>query len=118
MSNEKITKAVATTILAATAAVALLAPVSHAAKFKAVSKAAGATMNCTVPNHVKCTISSSKGIKFIKIQANTGQGPVYLVNKSYRSCPKNVTVSWDSAYQASNKQIGECSLGKLKVKTN
>lgn len=111
-------KMIATTVLAATAAVALLAPMSHAAKFKAVATTAGATMNCTVPNSVKCTISSAKGIKFVKIQANTGQGPIYLVNKSYRSCPKNVTVSWDSAYNASNKQIGECSLGKLKLKTN
>lgn len=118
MSNGSVSKTIATKILAATAAVALLAPVSHAAKFKAVSKAAGAAMNCTVPNHVKCTISSSKGIKFVKIQANTGQGQIYLVNKSYRSCPKNVTVSWDSAYSASNKQIGECKSGKLKLKTN
>lgn len=118
MSKSPVSKTIATTILAATAAVALMSQVTHAAKFKAVSKSAGATMNCTVPNHVKCTISSSKGIKFVKIQANTGQGPIYLVNKSYRSCPKNVTVSWDSAYNASNQQIGECKSGKLKFKTN
>ena len=63
-----------------------------------------------------CTISSTKGLKLVKITANTPQGSVNLVNKTYRSCPKSVKVSWDSAYQMAGKQIVECSGGGFKLK--
>ena len=52
----------------------------------------------------------------MKITANTPQGSVNLVNKTYRSCPKSVKVSWDSAYQMAGKQIVECSGGGFKLK--
>ena len=77
--------------------------------------ASAATINCTVPNAVSCKIQSSKGIQSVKILSNTGQGPIYVVNKSYRSCPKQVTVSWDSAFPASNTNIKECKIGGIKV---
>jgi hypothetical protein len=66
-------------------------------------------LNCTVPNNVVCKISSNKGIRSVKVQANTPLGTVDLVNKSYVSCPALVEVSWDSAYNASEPQIAECS---------
>lgn len=117
MSFSFVQKTVAASLFAAVAATSLMAPVANAAKFKAVGNAASATINCTVPNHVKCKIHSAKGIKSVKIQSNTGQGTIYVVNKTYRNCPKNVTVTWDSAYPSSNKQIAECSSGlKLKSK--
>lgn len=78
--------------------------------------ASGATINCQIPNNVVCTISSSKGISSVKITANTPQGQVFLVNKTYPGCPKQVKVSWDSAYHSSGTQIVECSTGKLLFK--
>ncbi|AFY91689.1 hypothetical protein [Chamaesiphon minutus] len=65
--------------------------------------------NCTIPASVSCNISSSKGIKSVKIQTQGSSGPVYIVNKSYPNCPNSVTVGWDSAYQVSDKEIVECS---------
>jgi hypothetical protein len=67
------------------------------------------TVNCAIPNNVVCDISSNKGIRSVKIQANTPLGTVDLVNKSYASCPASVTVHWDSAYYALDPQIAECS---------
>jgi hypothetical protein len=72
-----------------------------------IAKAAP-TINCSIPNNVKCTISSSKGIKSVKIQTQGPSGPVYIVNESYQNCPRSVTVHWDSAYKASNTDIVEC----------
>jgi sorbitol-specific phosphotransferase system component IIBC len=72
-----------------------------------IAKAAP-TVNCSIPNSVKCNISSSKGIKSVKIQTQGPSGPVYIVNESYQSCPLSVTVQWDSAYQASATEIVEC----------
>lgn len=87
-----------------------------AGQFALAPQMAGPSMNCSVPNHVVCTISSTKGLKLVKITANTPQGSVNLVNKTYRSCPKSVKVSWDSAYQMAGKQIVECSGGGFKLK--
>ncbi|MFC5587169.1 hypothetical protein ACFPOD_18790 [Nitratireductor kimnyeongensis] len=86
-----------------------------AGQFALAPQMASPSMNCSVPNHVVCNISSTKGLKLVKITANTPQGSVNLVNKTYRSCPKSVKVSWDSAYQMAGKQIVECS-GDLKLK--
>jgi hypothetical protein len=73
---------------------------------------ANPTVNCTNPNNVSCNISSSKGIKSVKIQANTPLGTIDLVNNNYPSCPLSVTVGWDSAYQSSSQQIVECQKQK------
>ena len=100
------------TIIAATTAlvVATAGTASFAGKFVAMpASGGGAAINCSVPNNVVCTITSNKGLKSVKINSNTPQGTVAVVNKSYRSCPKQVQVSWDSAYQASSTQIVECS---------
>ncbi|BAY89924.1 MULTISPECIES: hypothetical protein [unclassified Tolypothrix] len=75
--------------------------------FGSIAKAAP-TVNCSIPNNVQCTISSSKGIKSVKIQTQGPGGPVYIVNESYQNCPRSVNVHWDSAYQASNTDIVEC----------
>ena len=98
---------------ATTAAILAASSVSGAAQFVAAPMAAGASMNCSIPNNVVCTISSAKGLKSVKITANTPQGTINLVNKSYHSCPKQVTVSWDSAFQNPRNQIVECATGKL-----
>lgn len=70
---------------------------------------AAPTINCSIPNNVQCTISSSKGIKSVKIQTQGPSGPVYIVNESYTNCPRSVNVHWDSAYKASSTDIVECS---------
>jgi len=117
MTNKFANTIVTGSILALSTALLLASPSAHAGKLKfGALKSSGPTMNCTVPNHIKCTISSSKGIKRVKIQSNTGQGTINVVNKTYRSCPKSVSVSWDSAYPAHNKQIVECTSAKLKLK--
>lgn len=103
--------------IASTAAMlAGAASISGAAQLVAAPYAAsGAAINCTIPNHVECDISSRKGIKSVKITANTPQGTINLVNKTYPNCPKLVTVGWDSAYHSSGKQIVECTPMKLKL---
>ncbi|EKF19238.1 hypothetical protein [Nitratireductor pacificus] len=93
-----------------------LSTASVAGQLALAPQAAGATMNCSIPNAVVCTISSTKGLKLVKITANTPQGSVNLVNKSYNGCPKQVKVSWDSAYHMSGKQIVECGGFKLKAR--
>ncbi|WP_295813072.1 hypothetical protein [uncultured Nitratireductor sp.] len=87
-----------------------------AGQFALAPQMAGPTMNCSIPNHVVCTINSAKGLKLVKITANTPQGSVNLVDKSYNGCPKQVKVAWDSAYQMAGKQIVECSGGGFKLK--
>jgi hypothetical protein len=90
------------------------APSSIAAGGFAVAPAAGgANIQCSVPNNVKCTITSAKGVKSVRITSNTPFGNVDLVNTSYNACPKQVTVSWDSAYQAASTNIVECGTAKL-----
>ncbi len=99
-----------TLIAASTAALVLAAgSASVAGTFVAMpASGGGSAINCSVPNHVVCTITSNKGVKSVKILSNTPQGAVAVVDKSYRGCPKQVKVAWDSAYQASNTQIVEC----------
>ncbi|MBN7778514.1 hypothetical protein JYP49_19770 [Nitratireductor aquimarinus] len=87
-----------------------------AGQFALAPQMVGPAMNCSIPNHVVCTISSAKGLKLVKITANTPQGSVNLVNKSYNGCPKQVQVSWDSAYQMAGKQIVECNGGGFRLK--
>lgn len=68
------------------------------------------TVNCTIPNHVVCNISSPKGIKSVRYQMNNPFGPglLDLVNETYSNCPRSVTVHWDSAYQPVASTITEC----------
>jgi hypothetical protein len=99
-----------TLIAASTAALVLAAgSASFAAKFAVMPAAGGAQISCSVPNHVSCTITSAKGLKSVKILSSTPQGTIAVVDKTYRSCPKTVQVSWDSAYPSSGHQIVECS---------
>jgi hypothetical protein len=74
---------------------------------------AGITPLALVPNVL--VISPAKGIKSVKITTNTPWGVTYLWNKSYPTCPKTVTVHWDSAYHSSGKQIVECVPMGLKL---
>ena len=101
-------------IMAASIAILSVAGIAGAAQMKAVSSARAAGINCTIPNNVSCKITSAKGIKSVLIKAGAAQGNVVLVNKSYNACPKQVTVTWDSAFQMGSKSIGECSSMKLK----
>ena len=96
-------------IALAAAAIALAGIVGSAAatQLKAVSTTRSANMTCTIPNNVSCNITSAKGIKSVLIKAGA--------DKSYNGCPKQVTVTWDSAYHAGSKQIVECSGIKLKA---
>jgi hypothetical protein len=98
------------TATAAAAFVLAAGSASFAGKFVAMPAAGGgAQISCTVPNHVVCTVTSNKGLKSVKISANTPQGTIAVVDKTYRACPKQVQVAWDSAYQASNTQLVECA---------
>ena len=105
-------------VLTATALVgSALAANSGAAEIRATGvQRAGATMTCSVPNNVVCTVSSAKGLKAVVVKANTGFGVVNIVDETYNACPKQVQIHWDSAYQMSGKQIVEC--GGLKLKSN
>ncbi len=112
MTTYPISKFAIASVLATATAAAVFVSASHAAQ---KIKAAGPSIKCSVPNNVKCTVSSSKGIKRVKIQSNTAQGVINVVNKSYSGCPKQVTVGWDSAYPASKKQVIECSASRAKA---
>ncbi|MCQ0990245.1 hypothetical protein [Jiella marina] len=103
-------------LLAALVALGALGSVADAGQFKAAKiQSAGASISCSIPNAVVCSISSNKGIRSVKIRANGPNGPFNLVNKSYPGCPKSVKVSWDSAYHSSSKQVVECRSAKLKL---
>jgi hypothetical protein len=101
-------------IMAASIAILSVAGLAGAAQMKAANTTRAAGINCTIPNNVSCQISSAKGIKSVLIKAGAAQGNVVLVNKSYNSCPKQVTVTWDSAFQMGSKSIAECSSMKIK----
>lgn len=102
-------------IMATSIAILSVAGLAGAAQMKAaVSPARAAGINCTIPNNVSCKITSAKGIKSVLIKAGAAQGNVVLVNKSYNACPKQVTVTWDSAFQMGSKSIAECSSMKIK----
>ncbi|WP_457940464.1 hypothetical protein [Mesorhizobium sp. 10J20-29] len=101
--------------IASLTALSAAGPVT-AAQFASAPASAGAAIHCTIPNAVSCTVSSQKGVRSVKITANTPQGTINLVNKRYNSCPKSVKVSWDSAFQAASTKIVEC--GNLGLKIN
>jgi hypothetical protein len=79
----------------------------------APSLGGGASLDCSIPNNVVCTVSSNKGVKSVRVTANGPYGAFNLVDKAYRACPKQVTISWDSAYHSTGHQIVECSSMKL-----
>lgn len=108
-------KTVLSTLIAAAIAATSLATLTDASQSKA---AAAATMSCSIPNQVVCTVTSAKGLRSVLIKAQTPQGTVALVDKSYRSCPKSAKVSWDSAYHSSSTKFVECAPAKLKLKMN
>lgn len=102
-------------LVAAAIATTAAATLTDASRSKA---SASTAMSCTIPNAVSCTITGTKGLRSVLIKANTPQGVVNLVDKSYRGCPKSVKVSWDSAYHSSSTKFVECSSAKLKLKSN
>jgi hypothetical protein len=119
MNLSTATKTFSSTLIAVATAALLAAPTASAGNLKlGAVKASGPTMNCSVPNQIKCTISSAKGIRLVRIQSNTGQGTINVVNKNYAGCPKSVSVAWDSAFPVHNKQIVECSPARLKLKSS
>ena len=99
-----------TYVAAATLALLSVAGFAAAAQMKAATPTArAASMTCTIPNNVSCKITSNKGVKSVLIKASAAQDNVALVNKSYNGCPKQVTVTWDSAFQMGSKKIVECT---------
>jgi hypothetical protein len=101
----------------ATLAILSVAGIAGAAQIKAAAPTArAATMSCTVPNNVSCKITSAKGLKSVLIKAGAAQDNVALVDKSYNGCPKQVTVTWDSAFQMGSKKIVECT--SMGIKSN
>jgi hypothetical protein len=106
------------TLASIVAAIAVLsaAGIATAAQVKTASPVSrAASMTCTVPNNVSCKIMSTKGLKSVLIKAGAAQDNVALVDKSYNGCPKQVTVTWDSAYQMGSKKIVECSSMGIKA---
>lgn len=104
-----------TTVLAATLGVLAVAGFATAAQMKAATPTTrSAGINCTIPNNVSCKITSAKGLKAVLIKAGAAQDYVALVNKTYNGCPKQVTVTWDSAFQMGSKLITECTSMGLK----
>lgn len=117
MTTNTFTKRLATALAAAgLLAVAGVGATQAAGSFAAGGGQAAANVNCSVPNHVVCTVTSNKGIASVKFFINHNGSQLPIVNKSYRSCPKSVQVSYDSAYHVANKQIVECQTGKLLFK--
>ena len=102
--------------IVAAIAVLSVAGIATAAQIKAVSPVSrAASMSCTIPNNVSCKITSAKGLKSVLIKAGAAQDHVALVDKSYNGCPKQVTVTWDSAFQMGSKQIVECASMGIKA---
>lgn len=100
----------------ATFAILSVAGIAGATQMKAAtSTARSATISCTVPNNVSCKITSTNGLKSVLIKAGAAQDNVALVDKSYNGCPKQVTVTWDSAYQMGSKTIVECTSMGIKA---
>ena len=114
MTTTTITNRLATALAAAgLLAVAGVGASQAAGGFAIGGGQAAANVNCSVPNHVVCTVSSNKGIASVKFFINHNGQQLAVVNKSYRSCPKSVQVSYDSAYNVQNQQVVECQTGKL-----
>lgn len=96
-----------TRITLITAAVAaLLAPAAMA----------NVSQNCTVPNSVKCTLSSPNGIASARVHLGAPHN-IDVVNKNYGSCPRSVEVTFDPVAGIQNYAVSatECSgaQGKL-----
>lgn len=60
--------------------------------FAAASPASATTIDCDVPNGVDCEISHPDGIERIYVDAGLGN----LFDKTYRSCPRSATISFDA----------------------
>lgn len=92
--------------LIAAALAALLAPAAMA----------NVSQNCSVPNAVKCTLSSPNGIATARVHLGAPHS-IDVVNNSYRSCPRSVQVSFDPVAGIQNYTVSatECSgaQGKL-----
>lgn len=95
---------------------AVAAVVASGLAFAAPTTANAASMSCSVPNAVVCTVTSRTGIKSVRVTGETPFGVVNLVDRSYRGCPRRVKVSWDSAYASKGKHIVECRRGGMGLK--
>ncbi|XWN31422.1 MAG: hypothetical protein ROR55_28895 [Devosia sp.] len=82
----------------------------------AAPTANAASMSCSVPNAVVCTITSRTGIKSVRVTGQTPFGVVNLVDRNYRGCPRRVKVSWDSAFSSKGRHIVECRRGGMGLK--
>ena len=108
-------KSLAATVLVASA----IAPSMAGQQVAALQARASYAIKCTVPNNVACTITSTKGIMQVTIKTESLGETINLVNKSYEGCPKEVKVTWDSAYQSTERKVVECSgVVGTKLKTN
>lgn len=56
------------------------------------SPASATTIDCDVPNGVDCEVSHPDGIERIYVDAGLGN----LFDKTYRSCPRSATISFDA----------------------
>ncbi len=71
--------------------------------------ASAASVSCSIPNAVSCTVTSSKGLQRVWAVSTSGYG--VITSKTFHNCPKSVTIGWDSNYQA-NVQYRECSVAR------
>ena len=88
----------------------LIAAVAATTMFAVNAPASAATVSCTIPNSVSCKVTSTKGFKRVWVQSTQGFG--ILADKHYNTCPKTVTIGWDSAYHGDVK-YRECKFAGL-----
>lgn len=60
--------------------------------FAVASPASATTINCDVPNGVDCEVSHPDGIERVYVDAGIGN----LFDKTYLSCPRSATISFDA----------------------
>ena len=74
----------------------------------AIPALAAANVSCSVPNHVSCTVTSNRGLQRVRFMVDTPQGEMAIVDESYRNCPREVKVHYDSAFNVHDRDIREC----------
>ena len=63
---------------------------------------------CVGPDPMRCVIKADNGIARVRFVNEGPAGRTDVFSRSYRGCPTEVTVSWDSNIPVNNSRIVQC----------
>lgn len=66
------------------------------------------SISCVGPEPMRCVITATYGIARVRFVNEGPAGRIDVFSRSYRGCPTEVTVSWNSDLPVNNSRIVQC----------